>query len=123
MDNASRVLWLKMRPDTPQHYERIRVERLTGTCGSFLVVRPWTQFFKPEQRDDMPLSEAHDITMRNIRMRCRNFFDVGLSEKYRLHDFTFEDIEVEDRAGAFDPSAIEGTMVRRVTINGKRIDL
>ena len=123
VDNASRVLWLKMRPDTPQHYERIRVERLTGTCGSFLVVRPWTQFFKPEQRDDMPFSEAHDITMRNIRMRCRNFFDVGLSEKYRLHDFTFEDIEVEDRAGAFDPSAIEGTTVRRVTINGKRIDL
>ena len=123
VDNASRVLWLKMRPDAPQHYERIRVERLTGTCGSFLVVRPWTQFFKPEQRDDMPLSEAHDITMRNIRMRCRNFSDVGLSEKYRLHDFTFEDIEVEDRAGAFDPSAIEATKVRRVTINGKRIDL
>ncbi|MBR0432580.1 MAG: exopolygalacturonase [Bacteroidaceae bacterium] len=122
VDNASRVLWLKMRPDTPQHYERIRVERLTGTCGSFLVVRPWTQFFKPEQRDDMPLSEAHDITMSNIKMRCRNFFDVGLSEKYRLHDFTFEDVEVEDRTGAFDPTAIEGTTVRRVTINGKRID-
>ena len=122
VDNASRVLWLKMRPDTPQHYEHIRVERLTGSCGSFLVVRPWTQFFKPEQRDDMPLSEAHDITMSNIKMRCRNFFDVGLSEKYRLHDFTFEDIEVEDRTGAFDPTAIEGTTVRRVAINGKRID-
>lgn len=122
VDNASRVLWLKMRPDTPQHYEHIRVERLTGSCGSFLVVRPWTQFFKPEQRDDMPLSEAHDITMSNIKMRCRNFFDVGLSEKYRLHDFTFEDVEVEDRTGAFDPTAIEGTTVRRVTINGKRID-
>ena len=122
VDNASRVLWLKMRPDTPQHYEHIRVERLTGSCGSFLVVRPWTQFFKPEQRDDMPLSEAHDITMSNIKMRCRNFFDVGLSEKYRLHDFTFEDVEVEDRTGAFDPTAIEGTTVRRVAINGKRID-
>ena len=122
VDNASRVLWLKMRPDTPQHYEHIRVERLAGSCGSFLVVRPWTQFFKPEQRDDMPLSEAHDITMSNIKMRCRNFFDVGLSEKYRLHDFTFEDVEVEDRTGAFDPTAIEGTTVRRVAINGKRID-
>ena len=123
VDNASRVLWLKMRPDTPQHYEHIRVERLTGSCGSFLVVRPWTQFFKPEQRDDMPLSEAHDITMSNIKMRCRNFFDVGLSEKYRLHDFTFEDVEVEDLTGVFDPTAIEGTTVRRVAINGKRIDL
>lgn len=122
IDNAARVLWLKMRPDTPQHYERIRVERLTGTCGSFLTVRPWTQFFKPEQRDDMPLSEAHDVIIRNIRMRCRNFFDVGLSEKYRLHHFTFEDVEVEDRANAFDPTAIEGTVVQRVTINGKRID-
>ncbi len=26
VDQANRVLWLKMRPDTPQHYEFITVE-------------------------------------------------------------------------------------------------
>lgn len=63
MKNASNVLWLKMRPDTPQHYEYVTVENFTGHCKNFLLVRPWTQFFKPEQRDDMPLSQCNNIVI------------------------------------------------------------
>ena len=43
VDKAQRVLWLKMRPDTPQHYEYVTVDNIQGTTGSFLVIRPWTQ--------------------------------------------------------------------------------
>ena len=118
IDNASRVLWLKMRPDTPQHYEHIRVERLTGNCGSVLTVRPWTQFFKAEERADTPLSECHDITLRDLRLQCRNFFDVGTSDKYRLHHFTFENLEIADRANHFAPTLIEDVTVHAVVING-----
>ena len=116
--NATRVLWLKMRPDTPQHYEYVTVEDIKGKCGSFLVVRPWTQFFKPEDREDMPLSQCNNIVMKNIEMDCNNFFDVGLSDKYRLVDFTFENINVTDKKNAFDKTMIEGTTVRNVVING-----
>jgi len=116
--NANRVLWLKMRPDTPQHYEYVTVDRFTGNCGSFLVVRPWTQFFKPQKRDDMPVSECNDIKMKNIKMSCKNFFDVGTSDKYKLRSFTFEDIEIEDEKQAFNPSLIPDTRVKHVKING-----
>ena len=75
VQRADRVLWLKMRPDTPQHYEHITVEDLTGNCGSFLVVRPWTQFFKMLERPDMPLSRCNDITVRRVDMDCRRFLD------------------------------------------------
>ena len=115
---STRVLWLKMRPDTPQHYEYVRVEDLTGQCGSFLVVRPWTQFFKPENREDMPLSQCNNIEIRNINMECKNFFDVGKSDKYRLVDFIFEDVNVKDDKDAFDKTVIENTVVKNVTING-----
>ena len=117
--SATRVLWLKMRPDTPQHYEYVTVEDITGKCGSFLVVRPWTQFFKPEVREDMPLSQCNNIVMRNIKMDCKNFFDVGTSDKYRLRDFAFENINVGDETDAFDKAMIENTMVKNVIINGK----
>ena len=120
--DASRVLWLKMRPDTPQHYEYVRVEDFTGNCGSFLVVRPWTQFFKPEEREDMPLSQCNNITIRNIRMDCNNFFDVGKSDKYRLTDFTFEQISVTDKKQAFNASLIENCQVKDVVINGEKKD-
>ena len=116
--SATRVLWLKMRPDTPQHYEYVTVSDITGQCGSFLVVRPWTQFFKPGNREDMPLSQCNNITIRNIQMDCKNFFDVGASDKYRLVDFTFENVNVQDEKDAFDKAMIENTVVKNVTING-----
>ena len=113
---ATRVLWLKMRPDTPQHYEYVTVEDIKGQCGSFLVVRPWTQFFKPEERADMPLSQCNNITIRNIQMTTKNFFDVGTSDKYRLTDFTFENVNVRDEKHAFDPTLIENCKSVNVNI-------
>ena len=120
-NNANRVLWLKMRPDTPQRYESVSVENITGHTGSFLVVRPWTQFFKPADRADMPLSECRDIQIRDIRMDCNNFFDVSLSDKYRLHDFTFSTIDINNKRGAFDPTIIPGAKVNGVRVNGKKL--
>ena len=122
VNKANRVLWLKMRPDTPQHYEYVTVENIKGTTGSFLVVRPWTQFFKPEKRDDMPLSQCNNIVMRNIKMDCNNFFDVGTSDKYKLKDFTFENILVSDKKQAFDPNMIENTVVKNVKITEDGLD-
>ena len=119
---ANRVIWLKMRPDTPQHYEYVTVEDLTGDCASFLVVRPWTQFFKPEERKDMPLSQCNNITIRNIQMDCQNFFDVGTSDKYCLKDFTFENIKVTDKKEAFNPAFIENCHVKNVMINNVKKD-
>ena len=117
---ANRVLWLKMRPDTPQHYEYVTVENVSGDCSSFLVVRPWTQFYKPEDREDMPLSTCNNITIKNATMKCKNFFDVGKSEKYALKDFTFTDCTIEDEKNAFDPSLIEGCTVTNLIINGEK---
>ena len=116
------MLWLKMRPDTPQHYEYVTVENLTGNCKNFLLVRPWTQFFKPEERKDMPLSQCNNIVMRNINMICKDFFAVNPSDKFALKDFTFENINVKDERNGFDPQLIPGTTMKNVVINGVRID-
>lgn len=113
---AHRVLWLKMRPDTPQHYENIRLENLSGTCGSFLVVKPWTQFYQPADRPDIPVSRAHDVTIQGVNVQCDNFFDVSLSDKYQLSHFTFVDNQVQDKKKAFDPNLIPSTTVRNTTI-------
>ena len=115
---ANRVLWLKMRPDTPQHYEYVTIEDVSGDCNSFLVVRPWTQFFKTEKRDDMPLSTCNNITIRNAKIKSKNFFDVGKSDKYHLTDFTFENCEVNDVKNAFDKNLIDNCTTKRLIING-----
>ena len=113
---AARVLWLKMRPDTPQHYEFVKVDNMKGTCGSFIVIRAWTQFYNLKSRDDMPLSRGHDITISNRDMKCDNFFDVGTSDKYILSDFTFENIMVSDVKMTFNPKLISNTKTKNVNI-------
>lgn len=116
-ENVNRVLWLKMRPDTPQHYEKIRVEKVAGSCASFLVVRPWTQFYQQGDRPDMPLSQCNDITFRDIDVDTDNFFDVGKSDKYKLQNFYFENCKVcgEKLSSDLVPSFIETTVNRQQT--------
>lgn len=117
VEGASRVLWLKMRPDTPQHYEYVTVENIKGSAASVLVVRPWTQFFKPGDRTDMPLSTCNNIKLKNLDMKCRTFFDVGASDKYQLKDFIFEDLNIEaSKDKSFDQSIINGCTVKNVEI-------
>ena len=100
-DNANRVLWLKMRPDTPQHYEYVLVENITGHCNRFLFIHPWTQFFKPGDRKDMPLSRCNNITLRNIKVDTKTMIDVKTSDKYELIDFTMDGKPMDfSKAGA-----------------------
>ena len=86
---ADRILWLKMRPDTPQHYEYILVENVSGQCGSLLYIHPWTQFFAPGNRQ-LPVSQCHDVTMNNISASSMTPLSVCTSDKYELHDFTID---------------------------------
>ena len=119
-DDTNNVLWLKMRPDTPQHYEFVHVENFTGHCRSFLLVRPWTQFYQKEERDDMPLSKCNDISFKNIRMDCGTFFNVTGSEKYYLCRFSFDDVDVSDQANAkgFTDNPVEEFSLNNVVVNG-----
>ena len=119
-ENTSNVLWLKMRPDTPQHYEFVRVEGFTGHCRNFLLIRAWKQFFELKDRPDMPLSQCNDIEFRNIRMDCDVFFNVEGSDKYVLRNFTFDDVDVQDHAKtpAFTNQPIENLTLTNVIVNG-----
>ena len=100
-DNANRVLWLKMRPDTPQHYEYVLVENITGHCDRFLFIHPWTQFFKPGDRKDMPLSRCNNVTLRNIKVDTKTMIDVKTNDKYELIDFTLDGKPLDfSKAGA-----------------------
>lgn len=106
--DASRLLWLKMRPDTPQNYEYITVEDIEGNARAFLYVRPWKQFFDLKGREDTPMSYSSHITMRNIRLDCDRFFDVVQAEdQYHLSDFIFENLNIRAKDTACNRDAVE----------------
>ncbi len=107
INNADRLLWLKMRPDTPQLYEYISVEDITGDANFFLYIRPWTQFFDLKDRTDIPLSYSNHVTMRNIDFTCNQFFSVEPSDQYQLSDFTFENLTIQAKDAACDKEMID----------------
>ena len=117
ISNASRLLWLKMRPDTPQHYEYILVEDITGSAKSFLYIKPWTQFFDLKGRKDMPMSYSNNVTMRNIDFKCDVFFNVSPSDQYQLKDFTFENLNIRAKDGKCDKEIISNFKWDKVKVN------
>ena len=121
VQEAMRVLWLKMRPDTPQKYEYITVENITGQAHSLIYVKPWTQFFDLKGRKEVPLSYSEHITLKNIEMKCDIFFDIAITEYDRLAQFTFEKVNVEAKNGTYDPNIIKGLSLKNVKVNEKTI--
>ena len=108
---ANRLLWLKMRPDTPQLYEYILVEDITGQADNFLYIRPWTQFFDLQGRKDIPKSYARNICLRRINLDCQRYFNVEGSDQYDLSDFRFEQVDVRAQDQSCDASLIRNFII------------
>lgn len=123
VEHAQRLLWLKMRPDTPQNYEYIRLENITGSVVNFLFAQPWTQFFDLKDRKDIPFSYSSHVTMRDIRLDCDVLFAVKKDEtQYKLSDFLFENLEITARkSGTIQNGYIHGLQLRNVVVNGVRL--
>jgi len=117
VNEAARVLWLKMRPDTPQKYEFITVENISGQAQSLLFIKPWTQFFDLKGRKDVPISFCENISLKNIDLKCDTFFDVGISEYDRLFDFSFVNLNIKAKNTTFDKSLIKGVILKNVKVN------
>lgn len=106
VDGIWQLLHFKLRPDTPQRYEYIKVEDVEGTItGNFLNVSPWTQFFDLKGRTDKPISVAEHIEIENCRCECGQFFNVIRDDtQYRLRKFALKNIRVKamDKRNFFD---------------------
>ena len=119
VEHAQRLLWLKMRPDTPQNYEYIQLEDITGSAINFLFAQHWTQFFDLKDRKDVPYSYSSHVTMRNIQLDCDVLFAVKKDEtQYKLSDFLFENLKITARkSGEICKDYIHNLQIRNVTVN------
>ena len=89
------LLTLKLRPDTPQHYEKILMENieLAGT-GRLLNVAPWKQFFDLKGHAP-PSRRVNDITLRNITGHFGSMGTLRGNPGDVIENFTLENINVK----------------------------
>lgn len=116
IDHVQRLLWLKMRPDTPQLYEYITFDNIKGNGTNFLVVAPWTQFFDLGGQKEMPKSTSRNVTMSNIDFDCDVFFNVKASDQYELSDFTLENINSKAKKPDIKADFIKNFKTKNVNV-------
>lgn len=117
VSEANNLLWLKMRPDTPQRYEYITVEDIEGYGKNFILVAPWTQFYDLKGRETTPMSYSDHITMRNIKFDCNVFFNVSQQEsQYHLSNFTFENLDIKAEKKDLHEEYVENFTIKNIKV-------
>lgn len=117
-DGTYHVLLFKMRPDTPQLYRHVLVDGAKGTVRCGVELQTWTQFFDKADRDPMPMSEVHDVTVRNLDLNCtRDFYRDRRSPDYKASRFTFENVKAIDPSGSFTTENIDGVTLSNVDVS------
>ncbi|HWA10236.1 MAG TPA: glycosyl hydrolase family 28 protein [Opitutaceae bacterium] len=120
------LLTLKLRPDTPQHYQNILIEdvKLAGT-GRILNVAPWLQFF--DLKGEKPPSRiVENVTIRNVtgtfRMMGSLRGNIGDPAKGSTTDvirgITLENIDLKLTDPKFAPGPVENLVLKNVRVNG-----
>jgi alpha-L-rhamnosidase len=124
MSGRATLMTLKLRPDTPQHYEHITIEniKLAGT-GRLINVAPWTQFFDLKGLPP-PSRQVNNVTIRNVTGTYGAFGQLRGNPGDVLKDITLENIDVQltaPQAGSdrLTLGRTENLVVKNVTVNGK----
>ena len=136
VEHGQALLQLKMRPDTPQRYQYITMENITGSCRDILRVAPWTQFFDLKGREDIPMSYGEHIVFKGLTLDCaKDFADISKAtshtmedykeedvkksdEQYELNDISFENVTATAPAQEWNRQYINGLKVVNTTLNG-----
>jgi len=119
MSGSATMLTLKLRPDTPQHYERITLDgiKLTGN-GRLLNVAPWLQFFDLKGQPP-PARRVNDIVLRNITGRYRSWGALSGNAGDVLQDITLENVDVQLAEERFRLGPVENLVLKNVKVNGR----
>lgn len=105
INNGYNLLWLKIRPDTPQLYEHILIKNVTGKVSSFININPWTQFcnikdcasLKNTGYEKQPalLSYVNNIIMSDCTCECDAYYNVKEdSSQYLINNIQLIDNDI-----------------------------
>lgn len=115
------MMRLKLRPDTPQHYEDIHFRdiELEGQ-GSLINLAPWRQYFDL-QGHAPPTRSVNNITIENVTGSFGSFGSVKGNPGDTLSDFRFENIDVKLKDPRVIIVGVKGLVLKNVKINGKDV--
>lgn len=122
MDNNTPILRLKMRPDTYQLYENIRIENITGRCGTIISMAPWKQFFDMAGSTEKPFAIVRNISFSNINVACKSVGEMEGNSSDKVSDILFNNVTATAEAAMLKTN-YTGIQFKNVSVNGIPFDL
>ncbi len=117
---------LKLRPDTPQHYEDIHYRNITldsSVGGNIISVQPWKQYFDLKGQQP-PKSVVRNISLTNIRGRFGSFGTIRPNPgQTEISDILLKDIDVQLTQGTLNATGVDNLSIENVVVNGKPLTL
>ncbi len=122
MEHNTSILRLKMRPDTYQVYENIRIENITGKCGTIISMAPWTQFYDMFGSTEKPFAIVRNISFSNINVQCKIVGTMQGNAADTVSNILFKDITVTAEKAELKTNYTD-IRFTNVTVNGVNFDL
>jgi polygalacturonase len=116
---------LKLRPDTPQHYENIHLRNLTldSPRGAIVSVQPWTQYVDLRGAPP-PHSIVRNLSLVGIKGRYGGFGAIAPNPgQTEISDIVFRDIALTLADPRPDITGASGVRLENVVVNGKQVTL
>lgn len=118
---AVRIATLKLRPDTPQHYENITFRNITseGPSSGIVQMAPWTQYFDLQGMKP-PKSVVTNLKFIGIRGTFNAFGTVKPNPgQTTISDVLFKDVNVTVKNGTLNTTGVTNLQMQDVIVNGK----
>ena len=117
IDHDRTLLNMKMRPDTYQIYENIRVENITGKCRYLITMSPWKQFFNLEGTTEKPFGIVQNITIENSQLQCESIGIIRGNANDSIHNFILKNLDIKAKSEVLDTDYSE-VVLENVKVNG-----
>ena len=116
-----RIATVKLRPDTPQHYEDITFRNITSeaTASSILAVQPWSQYVNL-QGEAPPQSVVRNLNFIGIKGHYNSFGVIRPNPgQTEISNISFKDFDVVLQQAKLSATGVTGLTYDNVIVNGQ----
>ncbi|MEJ6981522.1 glycosyl hydrolase family 28 protein [Pedobacter sp. P351] len=115
------VLRLKLRPDTPQQYENIRMSDITmENGGAIFKVSPWTQYFDLKGQEP-PKALVRNVKISNIHGTGNSFGEITGHPQTEIIDIYIKNANLKLKSTDFKLANVKGLRFKNVKVNGAKM--